>query len=373
MPRHPINFVHHDLGRWDDLRHLDAPPLPHELPGRFTEGWDCWTIQPYLHLKRRGWDVRLSFGLVPDAINVMHADTFLMRGPNPDAFSFVIRADRPPVIGADALAVQNPVTAAPNRRGVPVHYLPLFPEPGLVPRDPARGDRLERIVYMGRLRHLAEPFQSLAFRAELRSLGVQFEIRESDWWNYRDADAILAIRTAPAEVLLTKPATKLYNAWLAGCIPLLGAEPAYAALRRSDLDYFPIETPQDVLDAVRRLAADPPFARAMRENAVERAREFTTDRIVDRWEDLLSGPVAAAYERWLVRGPLRRALRRARLSLAARRRRSVWDAWDLRNDQITLEQVRGRWSWSYIRRRFLAGTSPASSIAAGATAPEGVR
>ena len=41
-----------------------------------------------------------------------------------------------------------------------------------------------------------------AFRAELRSLGVQFEIRESDWWNYRDADAILAIRTAGTSTVL---------------------------------------------------------------------------------------------------------------------------------------------------------------------------
>ena len=64
MPRHPINFVHHDLGRWDDLRNVQSPPLPHELPNRFTEGWDCWTVQPYLHLKRRGSDQRLRSSLV---------------------------------------------------------------------------------------------------------------------------------------------------------------------------------------------------------------------------------------------------------------------------------------------------------------------
>lgn len=372
MSRPPINFVHHDLGRWDDLRNLDSPPLPHELPNRFTEGWDCWTIQPYLHLKRRGWDVRLGFGLVPGMINIMHADTFLMRGPSRHAFSFVIRADRPPVVGADMLAVQNPVLADPRRRVAPVHYLPLFPEPGLVPRDSSRGPKLERMAYMGRIAHLAEPFRSPAFRSDLRKMGIELEIRESDWWDYTEIDAVLAIRQAPRELLRTKPATKLYNAWIAGCIPFLGDEPAYAALRRSELDYIHVSSTRDVLAGVCRLQEDPPYAAAMRENAANRAREFTTERIVETWENLLSGPVEDAYRRWQERSPAGRLLHRLRLASATRRRRSVWDAWDLRNGLISLEQVRGRWSWSYLRRRLFAGAARSSRGGVGpARAAEG--
>ena len=102
----------------------------------------------------------------------------------------------------------------------------------------------------------------------------------------------------------------------------------------------------------------------MRENAARRGGEFTTEKIVERWEELLEGSVAERYEALLVRGLVRSFFRRVRLSAAARRRRSVWDAWDLRNGHIPLEQVRGRWSLSYLRGRFL----PLPPVATGGSA-----
>jgi hypothetical protein len=51
-------------------------------------------------------------------------------------------------------------------------------------------------------------------------------------------------------------------------------------------------------------------------NGFERARDFRTEPIIDRWVDVLSGPVARAYDAWRKEPPgvqlLRFALRTPR-------------------------------------------------------------
>jgi hypothetical protein len=115
------------------------------------------------------------------------------------------------------------------------------------------------------------------------------------------------------DVLRTKPATKLVNAWLAGTPALLGAEPAFAGLRRSELDYLEVATPDDALGALRRLREEPGLFRAMVENGERRADELSAEAVTARWEAVLSEEIVPAYERWARRrGP--RLGRRTRLA-----------------------------------------------------------
>ncbi|WP_303069820.1 hypothetical protein [Bilophila wadsworthia] len=52
--------------------------------------------------------------------------------------------------------------------------MPHWPQPGLIPRDPARGDRLETIAYFGSDQYEPQFVKTGAFQDALRQRGVRF-------------------------------------------------------------------------------------------------------------------------------------------------------------------------------------------------------
>jgi hypothetical protein len=265
-------------------------------------GRNAWTLQTWLRLRRRGLAAELAPRCLPGALCIVHYDDLHARDLTAQSYVLGLRGDRPPMLLADQQVVQTPVLA----NGVTSHFVPTWPQPGLVPRAPERGARFERVGFVGRERNLAPEFRDAAFRRALAALGLRLVVREDRWWDCADLDAILAVRHASAAKLRTKPASKLVNAWHAGCPALLGPEPAFEAQRRSPLDFLGVRTPQEALAALRRLRDEPGLHTAMVERGRERAREFAADAIAARWEALLTGPVAEDFARW------RRASGRAR-------------------------------------------------------------
>jgi hypothetical protein len=319
-----IYFVHHELDAWSDIRGRHMPPSPDELSDRLLEGHDCWTIGTYLVLKRRGWDVDLADRPVRGRICVMHEDTLVRTHDGADAFLAVIRADRAPVLIYDHLIVQNPRQVT----GADVSYVPLWPQPALAPRDAARGVGITRVSFHGFAMNLDPEFGDARFRAELSRLGIDFEIRAERWWDYRDVDAVLAVRTRSAEVLATKPASKLTNAWLAGCVALLGPEPAYQDLRRSELDYVEVRSAREAIEALEQLVEDGDLVRRMIENGRDRGREFGAESIARRWEFVLGTIVPPAYRRWRMVAPATAWGRRLRYAKVHARQREIFrDFW----------------------------------------------
>ena len=146
------------------------------------------------------------------------------------------RARRPPADAARGSA-GGADAAARERRQQPLRSQLAAAGPALA-RAEARGARVERVGFVGRERNLAPAFRSAQFRRELAQRGFTLVLRERPWWDYRDLDAILAVRDASPAKLRTKPASKLVNAWHAGCPALLGPEPAFEARRRSPLDFL---------------------------------------------------------------------------------------------------------------------------------------
>jgi hypothetical protein len=297
-----IVFVHSQPRFWRDLAELARPPSPDEIPERMRGGRNAWVLQTYLWLRRRGLDAELRARCAPGALCIVHYDDLHARDLTAESYLLGARADRPPMLLADQQVVQTPLLA----NGVTSHFVPNWPQPGLLPRAQERGGRIERVGYVGRERSLAPEFRTPWFRRELAQHGFALVVRQDRWWDYRDLDAVLAVReTSPAK-LRTKPASKLVNAWHAGCPALLGPEPAFEARRLSPLDYLAVATPQEALAGLRRLREEPGLHAAMVENGRRRAKEFSVETVAARWEDLLAGPVAEDFERW------RRAPRSAR-------------------------------------------------------------
>ncbi len=311
-----VVFVCKHLDRWSDV----LPPgggagdqaVPAALdddPDRVVTHEDMTIVQTYVNLRRAGLDVQLVDRPLDGALNVVSSIDLQISDHTSQAFVVAFRGDwaRPEL--ADLTLTMNAGIATRRTETAMPHWI----QTGLLPRDPSRGTRLERLVFKGDLVNLDPRFATDAFREELAALGVEFaaqpyvhETKSSGWHDYRDVDAVLAIRAIAGAEMATKPASKLINAWAAGVPALLGREPAFTELRRGDLDYVEIQRPADAIAAVRQLKEAPELYTAMVQHGTCRAADYTNQRVAERWREFLAGPAETAYRSWLTRSPRRR-------------------------------------------------------------------
>ncbi|MBD1848723.1 glycosyltransferase [Leptolyngbya sp. ST-U4] len=303
---YPVYFVTKDP-KWLPL--INNPDLAFD--DSFYElcvtGHDMWSAQAYLDLKRRGFDVHLVSEPVPGKICII---PYYYLQPKDWLFkSYVIgcRYDTPHPQLCNHRIVINPLQVRDQTH----HYLPHRPQPNLRPRDALRGITLKNLVFKGHSYNLAEPFRTPEFLSALEAMGITLRMSTenldssfADWANYTEADAVIAVRNNTVYDISLKPALKLINAWFAGCPAILGPEPGYQQIRRSELDYFEVRTPEEAIAALQRLQQDPELYLAMVENGFKRAQEYTLDRVILEWHHFLTGPIAQGYEQWLRRSAI---------------------------------------------------------------------
>lgn len=290
----------------------------------FQRGERNWVLQAYLRLRSAGLPVRLVGEAPPHGPVVFHARhkhaLHRARHRLTDAVLVGVRGDLHDPLIADVQVLQNGCFADGRRR----FFIPHWPQPGLMPRDPSRGTAIRRAAYKGFDRNLHPDLRTPAWREFVSASGIDwvcdsvpYQNRDPvtgmiDWPDYRAVDLLIAVRPPDRRLHLAKPATKLVNAWLAGVPAILGEEFAYRELRRSPLDYIEAASIDDVRRAVRRLCDEPELYQGMVDNGRRRAHEFTITAITEHWRDLLFETLPA-----LEADPAFR--RRRRLSLPARR------------------------------------------------------
>ena len=291
---------------WNDIEALDARALERS-PRRFVGGRNSWIAQTFVRLRRalelRGLVVTAGPGFVPGAMCVAHRDDLdRFASDAHGSFLVAVRADRAPVEACDIAIAQNALDLRANER-----YVPLWPQPGMLRRDAGREARVQTLAYFGRTSSAPAWFNDAQWRSALARRGVTFEIRERTWHDYRAVDVALAARDEVPAVLATKPATKLYNGWLARVPVIACPEPAYEALRRGPLDFLEAKDGHEVLHALDRLRVQPALYRAMVDNGAARAEAFSVEAVAARWLALFDGEILPAYHAWHARAPSRRA------------------------------------------------------------------
>ncbi|HKE46352.1 MAG TPA: hypothetical protein VKB41_17575 [Steroidobacteraceae bacterium] len=265
----------------------------------FKRGERMWVLQTYLRLVRAGWEAELTDRLPGDGLVLFHvkhrSDVVHQWRENCETVLVGIRADNRALRMADFEVLQNNCYTRPGSR----FFIPHWPQPGILPRDPGRGAMIKAVAYRGFNSNIDPRFLSTRFQDALRARGiewrfdsVEFSGQATDakavaWHDYRDIDLSFAVRPPSRTLHSNKPGTKLYNAWLGQVPALLGPERAYRELRRSDLDYIEVSTPDATLQAIDTLRAEPARYRAMVENGVRRATEFTAAAILKQWTQLL--------------------------------------------------------------------------------------
>lgn len=321
LPQRPeINFVHGDVTAWEDVAGPEGRRFGlDEIAPRIRMGREIWIVQAFHQLRERGWPVRLTGEMEPQAINILHSDDLT---PQPDLwrhFIVSVRADRDPSFISQMEIVQNQ-TSIWSESDI---HIPHWPQPGLIPRALDRGHRMENVVYMGNLHQLDAAFQSQRFEEELESQGMTLKLQGDRWWDYSEADLVLAVRDGSPLYRSIKPASKLVNAWQAGCPAILSPEAAYREVRQSALDFVEASSPESVIQAIFELKHDPRRVQAMVDNGRERCREFQRDRITDRWVQALEDRIIPRFTTWS-RTRERRPVRLRSVYLTNQLRRQAW-------------------------------------------------
>jgi hypothetical protein len=264
----------------------------------FNSGVFMTSLQTYLRLKADGFPCHFTGTLPDEGILIAHRDSvpFAWR-PSAKVIFVCMQSDRlrrhP---GAHFYIVHNPKEVTSKNS----YFIPNWtPQPGMVPRDASRGDRIQHVAFMGLERNLAPELRGERWRNQLAAMGLQWHVIGSDRWNdYSQVDVVVAIRSFDEQDYRDKPAVKLYNAWHAGVPAILGRESAYQAERKTPLDYLEASSYEDTVAALKRLQEEPGFYRAMVDNGRMRSQETAPSIYLDIWKRYLTEQVVPVYEQW---------------------------------------------------------------------------
>ena len=291
-----------------------SPPIRFYLPKQITAdistAWDvyqlavqrrvrpgvaAWTIQTFVHLRAAGYPCELTHVIPTDGILIAHRKSVPPGFIPPQGVLFVcLRADATFHPYAHWHVVQNRRAVSP---WFPSIYLPHWPQPGLIPRDPARGDTWENAAYLGDPGCITREMQGASWDETLRALGLQWRfVGPEKWHDFRDIDVVVAVRGFDRHRHTNKPPTKLFNAWHAGVPAVLGRESGYQQERQDPQDYLEVSSFSEVVTALRRLQEEPALRHVMSAHGFKRAQESSAEAITARWQDFLEQTARPAYE-----------------------------------------------------------------------------
>lgn len=248
------------------------PPRRSHIVFHLESVWRWSSESPYVSLLRR---------LLVQLVN--HGVGTAIRGDIP--FKFSVR-------------IEGVIEVMPNRSSIGREaqvWLPLLPQRGLIRRSDTRLGAVRSVALLGFGPNIPAYFRSVEFAGALARLGMTVTERIAEgpgedprWHDFRGIDCVLCLRAdAVGADLLRKPATRLINAWAAGAIPIIGREPAYVELACPGQDSLLVETVEEVVPMLERLRAQEGLVARLEEGGRRRAREFSTERILDQWEAFL--------------------------------------------------------------------------------------
>ena len=291
----------------DPARFDDIDPEEDWTPFRSARGQSI--PHTYVRLRQAGNPVQISNRPPSGGIAVVFAGDMRRFGAarlrRDSTLVVCVQTDRrvPEVSRADVIVEHNGL----REDGLRHVFIPNWPQPGMLPRDTNRVG-LQTVTYKGAAENLHPDFLTGQWARDLAQLGLTFVVdapierdderlrglgsaieigSSTNWHDYSRADVTLAVRPDARHRYRHKPAVKLVNAWRAGTPALLGPEPAYQELRRSDLDYIEVSSAEEAAEALARLRGDPALYRDMVENGRERAAAFSVASITERWQTLL--------------------------------------------------------------------------------------
>ena len=280
----------------------------------------------YAKFKRKGlspvtsWLVRTAYELQQEGLKPNFTDrvpaagilfgtsqttSYLLRPPSELLYVHIITDGCALHPYAQVNISQNLAQFGDSRR---CRYMPHWPQAGILPRNPERANLVTNIAYMGDPENLAKELQHPEWRARLQRAGFRWAVKPPEaWHDYSDVDAVVAVRTfEDGDVFHYKPASKLYNAWIAGVPAMLGKESAYRAEKHASLDFIEVNSADAIVENLNLLRSDAALYERMRARAAERGAAMSSPAIRSKWLTLIRDHLQPLYVEWVSKGTTRR-------------------------------------------------------------------
>jgi len=297
---------------------------PDAEPERYQTGIGHAIIELFRRLGDRGLDVTIGSEPPPGAHLVFHLTSVYSwrkctASPRELAQLYevlagghdvtIIRGDVPLSFRVD---LPRAIEVMPNMASIARSdqvWVPLLPQRGLVPRPAERYGALRAVGIMANAENVPAQLLEPAFERALGRCGVAWRPRlrrrtgpnawdTAPWHDFSDLDAVVCLSCDPRnDSQLRKPATKLINAWVAGAVPLVPPQPSYVELMSPGENVAVAASPEAVLGVVAELASDPEMFRRLEAGAIERGSEFSHDRVLAKWVDLLRREESPSHRR----------------------------------------------------------------------------
>jgi hypothetical protein len=285
----------------------ESGKVPDLLPDGKAASAQAWLFQTWAAV-RGEVDCSIVHSL-PQSGTVVTLSNFLPPSfrASKNQFIAAVVADFLPHPGAQLQIVQN---AAHAKRLPGSIFMPHWPQPNLIPRDPARGGRFETIAFFGDEQNLAPELRSMSFKQELlQECGLELLIPyASEWHDYSSVDVVLAVRDFSSARHLHKPATKLYNAWIAGVPFISGRDSAYAAEAIHESEYFVVRSKNALLELLKHLKKNPAHRSEVSTAGQKKSASRNRDAVRKLWVELLTIQLHAKYKKWSASTPGLRCL-----------------------------------------------------------------
>jgi hypothetical protein len=273
-------------------------PLPMELEGLKATG-QCWITQTWLQLQAAGKEYHFTTSIPYEGIMIAVGGTLGSHfQPSSSLFLVDITTDGLPHPHAHFHLIQNRAhskrfTTSSKSWKLPGAFLPLWAQPSLIPRDRERGPHIQELSYFGHSENLDPKLLTKSWQQKLHQLGVHLTVIPPEkWHDYSSTDLVLATRPFHKKKLsspgyLQKPATKLYNAWLAGVPAIVGQESAFLAEGTAGEDFLLANSPEEILTKIAKLQENQNLYQLMIKRGQQKARSFTATAITQKWTYLL--------------------------------------------------------------------------------------
>lgn len=282
-----------------------------------SNNFTTWIVRTYLQVKKSGIPCKIVDTIPEEGIVIADRDTLSNAYPYLGKVMLICaKGDREFHPSAHFHVVQNPVDIQNTKNSLwNPYYIPIWAQPGLVPRAIIRGSLVENVAFVGARDNLAKDFYSEKWNHALSSLGCNWAaiFDRKKWCDYSNIDIVVAVRSFDKNSHTHKPASKLVNCWRASVPAVLAPESAFLSVRESELDFLIVNSIEEAIDAVRSLKENPELYMSMIENGLKRAQEFDDEKIAEYWINFFQIRVFPEYTKWSKRSEA------SRISLFAKR------------------------------------------------------
>jgi len=254
---------------------------------------DCiWTLQTHHNLKSMGFRTKLSFSLVPNAINIAHVTTLRKLGPMKNCYVVAIRADKNPIHWANFEVLQNMSQVKRHHQA----YITHWPQPGLIPRA-SESTTVKNVAFSGSPQENC--LNKFDVENDIKSLGLNYKIMDKTKWNdFSNIDILLAIRSFNDNQFFNKPPSKLINSWWAN-IPLITSDDsAYRDIGAPGHNYLIARFYDEMLTHINNLAKDPGLYKQIVQNGADSRENYTREKIASTWIDLIEKRIRIDFTKW---------------------------------------------------------------------------